>query len=98
MAFPNDSDEIGSDDFGTTGASSGASPAQGSSSSRSRKAADEFTGPATPCQLRLPNDLITSLRLLAFQSGRSMSDLAFEALTSEATISKAWVSTRKNAG
>jgi hypothetical protein len=95
MVFPNDSDEIGSTSFPPSGASSSPAPAQNSSSSRSRKPADEFTGPSTPCQLRLPNDLITSLRLLALQQGRSMSDLAFEALTSEATIAKAWVSTRK---
>jgi len=95
MVFPNDSDEIGPDTFGSTGSSSSPAPAQNSSPGRSRKTADEFTGPTTPTQLRLPSDLITSLRLLAFQSGRSMSDLALEALTSEATIAKAWVSTRK---
>ena len=95
MSFPNDSGELSSETFAGLPAESSSAASQGSSSSRSRKASDEFTGPATPCQLRLPSDLITSLRLLAFQSGRSMSDLALEALTSDQQISKAWVSTRK---
>lgn len=65
---------------------------------RSRKTArDDFTGAQTPVQLRLPADLVTSLRLLSFDTGKSMSDLAFEYLTSELSVPKAWVSTRKSA-
>lgn len=64
---------------------------------RSRKIADEFTGAPTPAQFKLPADLIASLRLLGIQTGKSMSELVFEALTTETTIPKAWVSTRKSA-
>jgi len=65
---------------------------------RTRKTPDdEFKGPPTAVQFRLPADLVTSLRLLSFQTGRSMSEIAFEAMTSETTIVKAWVSTRRSA-
>ncbi len=95
MSFPNDPSELGPDSFSGMPAGSSSASSQASSSSRSRKPADEFTGPVTPCQLRLPADLVQSLRLLAIQSGRSMSDLAIEALTTETAVAKAWISTRK---
>ena len=65
-------------------------------SARSRKSSqNDFTGTTAPVQLRLPSDLITSLRLLSYDTGKSMSELVLEALTTETTIPKAWVSTRK---
>jgi hypothetical protein len=56
---------------------------------------DEFTGTAVPVQVKLPEDLAMSLRLLSIQTGRTMSDLVLEALTTPAVISKAWISTRR---
>ena len=65
---------------------------------RSRKVVDEFTGSQTAVQFRLPADLVLSLRLQSFDTGRSMSDLCFEALTTETVIAKSWVSSRRSAG
>jgi hypothetical protein len=58
---------------------------------------DEFTGSQTAVQFRLPADLVLSLRLQSFDTGRSMSDLCFEALTTETAIAKSWVSSRRSA-
>jgi hypothetical protein len=66
---------------------------------RSRKqAADEFTGSLTSLQVRIPSDLVLSIKLQSFESGKSMSEIVLEALTSDATIAKSWVSSRRSAG
>ena len=65
---------------------------------RAKKQTDEFTGPPTAVQFRLPADLVTSLRLQSFDSKKSMSEIVFEALTTDATIAKSWVSSRRSAG
>jgi len=65
---------------------------------RIKSDADAFTGPLSPVQLRIPADLISSLRLLAYQSGRSMSELAIECFTTETIIPKTWVTSRRSAG
>ena len=68
----------------------------GNTQQRPRKsAAVEFTGAMTAVQFRLPTDLIQSLRLLSYDSNRSMSDLVLEYLTTSATVQKCWVATRK---
>ncbi len=65
---------------------------------RNKSDADTFSGPLAPVQLRIPADLISSLRLLSIQSGRSMSELAIECFTTEAIIAKTWITSRRSAG
>jgi hypothetical protein len=47
-----------------------------------------------PLQVKIPADLIQSLKLHAISSGQTMSEMVLECLTSKATIGKAWISTR----
>ena len=54
-----------------------------------------FDGPPTQVQLRLPQDLVQSLRLHSISEGKTMSQLVLECCISEDTINKAWISTRK---
>jgi len=65
---------------------------------RIKSDADAFTGPLSPVQLRLPADMISSLRLLSYQSGRSMSELAMECFTTETIITKTWITSRRSVG
>ena len=58
---------------------------------------DDFTGDMVPLQIRVPNDLSQSLRLQSIMTGRTVSDLALEALTSSELIPKSWIQVR-NAG
>lgn len=58
---------------------------------------DEFTMPAAPLQVKLPQDLIQSLKLHSVSSGKTMSDLVLDCLTSDQQIAKAWISTRRAA-
>ena len=67
-------------------------------SRRNKADADNFTGTLAPVQLRLPADMISSLRLLSYQSGRSMSELAMECFTTETIITKTWVTSRRSVG
>jgi hypothetical protein len=65
--------------------------------SRSRRrpaAAAEFNGPLICCQLKLPADLVSSLRLLAYDGGITMSELALKCLTSPETVAKCWLQKR----
>lgn len=65
--------------------------------SRSRRrpaAAAEFNGPLICCQLKLPADLVSSLRLLAYDSNVTMSELALRCLTSPETVAKCWLQKR----
>lgn len=62
---------------------------------KSASPAEDFTGPATALQVRVPKDLVTSLKLHSFQSGRTISEIVLECLTSDAAVTKAWVSTRR---
>jgi hypothetical protein len=67
-------------------------PAAGPSTGENTRG--EFSEAPQPCQLRLPADLIQSLRLLAFQSGESMSEIALRCLTSGEVVPKCWVNVR----
>lgn len=58
---------------------------------------DQFTGANIPYQVKVPEDLVQSLKLHAIQSGKTMSQLVVECLTSKDFIAKAWVSTRREA-
>lgn len=69
-------------------ASVGASPANGR---------DEFTGALQPLQVKIPADLIQSLKLHAIGTDKTMSELVLECLTSDQQITKAWVSSRRAA-
>jgi len=59
---------------------------------------NEFTQPAAPLQVKLPQDLIQSLKLHSIGSNKTMSDLVLECLTTQAMVSKAWISTRRADG
>ncbi len=58
--------------------------------------AGDFTGNPVPGQFKLPGDLLQSLKLISIQEGRSMSAIVLDCLTSDRTIGKAWVSTRRS--
>lgn len=74
-------------------------PAASNQSGRKQKAqvstAADFTGPLAPCQLKIPTDLIQSLKLHSISSGKTMSELVFECITSPEMLGKAWISTRR---
>ena len=55
----------------------------------------QFAGALQPLQVKLPEDLIQSLRLIAVSQGKTLSDLTLEFLTSPAVVQKAWVSHRQ---
>jgi len=55
---------------------------------------DEFTGALQPLQVKIPADLIQSLKLHAIAANKTMSEMVLECLTGDSTISKAWISTR----
>ena len=58
-------------------------------------AAVEFGGELVPVQFRVPSDLLRSLKLLAADEGRTMSEIAIEAMTHRgAVIDRVWVSRR----
>lgn len=62
---------------------------------RLRDAPDEFEGPIVPVQVKLPQDLLQSLKLHAIQHGKTQSQMVLECLTTETKITKAWIATRR---
>jgi hypothetical protein len=56
---------------------------------------DDFTNACQPLQIKVPQDLIQSLKLHSIATGQTMSELVLDCLTSDGFISKAWVSTRR---
>ena len=62
---------------------------------RSSTPTGEFTDALTPIQFKLPGDLCRTLKLLSIQTGKSMSELVLEHLTSEQIIRPVWISSRK---
>lgn len=66
-------------------------PARGSSSST----AADFSGPLTNLQVKLPLDLVQSLKLLSIQQNRPMSAIVLECLTTETVIAKCWIASRR---
>jgi len=46
-------------------------------------------------QLKLPSDLVASLRLHSIQNRQTLSEIVLDALTSQTMIHKAWVATRQ---
>jgi hypothetical protein len=56
---------------------------------------DQFTGALQPLQVKVPEDMIQSLKLHAISSGKTMSEIVLDGLTSTDVVSKAWVSTRQ---
>ena len=76
-----DSDEAAADESPTTPA-------------RRRKnsgPAHEFTGSCVPVQFKIPSDLMQSLRLLAIDSGETMSELVLRCLTTSDAVQKCWI-------
>ena len=51
----------------------------------------EFTGSCTPVQFKIPTDLVQSLRLLAIDSGETMSELVLRCLTTSDAVQKCWI-------
>ena len=58
---------------------------------------EDFTAPTVPLQVKLPQDLIQSLKLHSISTGKTMSELVLDCMTSGEFIGKAWVSTRRAA-
>ena len=58
---------------------------------------EEFTGPNAALQVRIPRDLIVSLKLHSLQNDRTISDIVLECLTTDTAVTKAWVQTRRAA-
>ena len=59
--------------------------------------AADFTGPLVPLQVKLPQDLVQSLKLHAIAGNETMGDIVLRCLTSETMVGKAWISTRRSA-
>ena len=74
-------------------------PAASNQASRKPKAPqstrEDFTGPPAPLQVKIPTDMIQSLKLHSISTGSTMSELVFDCLTSPQMLGKAWISTRK---
>lgn len=64
----------------------------------SRARLEEWAGSPTPIQVKLPADLVKSLKLIGFDTGKTVSELVLECLTTTATIEKTWVASRRKAG
>lgn len=58
---------------------------------------DQFNGTTTPIQLKIDSELIQSLKLHAISSGKSMSEIVMECLTSKDMIKRAWITVRQQA-
>lgn len=62
---------------------------------RRRQSADsQFTGPLAPLQVKLPSDLIASLKLLSFDEGCTVQQLVLKFLTTSDTVPKVWLQRR----
>ena len=62
------------------------------------RAREDWAGSPTPVQVKLPADLVKSLKLIGFDTGKTVSELVLECLTTTATIEKTWVASRRKAG
>lgn len=62
---------------------------------RPEASSNEFTGSPVPLQIRVPSDLVQSLRLLAIDQDRTVSEIVLEAITTGQRVDKAWVARRK---
>lgn len=58
---------------------------------------DHFNEGLVPAQFKLPRDLVASLKLHSIGSGKSMSEIVLDCLTSDELIAKAWISTKRAA-
>lgn len=58
---------------------------------------EQFSEGLVPAQFKLPRDLVASLKLHSIQTGRSMSEIVLDALTSQEMVAKAWISVKKSA-
>lgn len=56
---------------------------------------EDFTLPCAPLQVKLPQDLIQSLKLHSISMNKTMSEIVLDCLTSNEQIAKAWISTRR---
>lgn len=80
-----------------------ARPAAATPSTRSKSESsapstrEQFSEGLVPAQFKLPRDLVASLKLHSIQTGRSMSEIVLDALTSDQLIAKAWISVKKAA-
>jgi hypothetical protein len=65
---------------------------------RRRVAAEsQFTGPLTPLQIKLPADMVASLKLLAFDENVTVQSLVLRYLTTAEIVPRCWLQ-RRNAG
>ena len=86
-----DSGRDTSDDGGSGAAESESTPRK---RRRSATSAADFDGALVPIQLKLPEDLCSSLKLLAFSNRETMSEIVLRCLTSSETVPKVWLSRR----
>jgi len=56
---------------------------------------EDFTGRPAPLQVKIPTDMIQSLNLHSISTGKTMSELVIDCITSPQMLGKAWISTRK---
>lgn len=64
---------------------------------RRRAGAGEWSDHVTPIQVRLPADLVKSLKLLALENDQQLSEIVLQFLTSSESVSKVWVAGRRSA-
>ena len=57
----------------------------------------QFKEASTACQIKLPTDLLQSVRLQAVSQGRTISDIILDCLTSEQMVSFTWISSNREA-
>lgn len=57
----------------------------------------QFKEARTACQVKLPTDLLQSIRLQAVSQGRTISDIILDCLTSEQMVSFTWISSNREA-
>ena len=57
----------------------------------------QFKEASTACQIKLPTDLLQSIRLQAVSQGRTISDIILDCLTSEQMVSFTWISSNREA-
>lgn len=69
---------------------------QSQKKSESSSTADQFIEPSQALQVRLPRDLVKSLKLMNIRDEKSISEIVLECLTSKRMIQKCWIN-RKDA-
>lgn len=94
---PNDSREFRPPQRDTFSSAPPETPAPSTKRRQAKSTREHFTEATVNAQFKLPRDLVASLRLHSIATGKTMSELVLDTLTSENTVSKAWISTKRAA-